>query len=74
MPPRLPALLADPTPAEGRLWLTDAALFDGTGSAPRQAAGVLVSDGRIAAVGSRSDGVPAGAMVLDLAGRTLLPD
>lgn len=73
MPPRLPALLADPTPAEGRLWLTDAALFDGTGSAPRQAAGVLVSDGRIAAVGSASDGVPAGAMVLDLAGRTLLP-
>jgi imidazolonepropionase-like amidohydrolase len=73
VPARLPCLLADPPPARGRLWLTGARLFDGTGAAPREAAAVLVEDGRIAAVGSASDGVPEGAQVLELAGRTLMP-
>ena len=73
MPARLPCLLADPPPARGRLWLTGARLFDGTGAAPREAAAVLVEDGRIAALGSASDGVPEGAQVIELDGRTLLP-
>ena len=30
---RLGALLAAPAPARGRLWLTNARLFDGTGAA-----------------------------------------
>jgi len=73
MPARLPALLADPPSGTGRLWLTGARLFDGTGSPVREHAAVLVEDGRIAAVGSAADGVPEGAAAVDLEGRTLLP-
>jgi len=70
MPPRLPALINDPPPAEGRLWLTNARLLDGTGAAPRDGVSVLVEDGRIA----RIDGeAPEGAATIDLAGRTLMP-
>jgi len=73
MPPRLPCMLADPPPAAGRLWLTGARLFDGTGAAVREGAAVLLEDGRIAAVASAGDGVPDGAQVVELAGRTLMP-
>jgi imidazolonepropionase-like amidohydrolase len=73
VPPRLPALLADPPAGGGRLWLTGGRLFDGTGAAVREDAAVLVQDGRIAAVGASGDGAPEGATVIDLAGRTLLP-
>ena len=73
MPARLPCLLADPPAARGRLWLTGARLIDGTGAAPREGAAVLIEDGRIAAVGVAGDGVPEGARVLELAGRTLMP-
>src|SRR6202020_2268441 len=38
MPPRLPALLAEPPRADGKLWLTGGTLFDGTGSAGRAGA------------------------------------
>ncbi|MDX6466219.1 MAG: hypothetical protein QOI27_1259, partial [Gaiellaceae bacterium] len=50
VPQRLPALIADPPRAEGRLWLTNARLFDGTGAAVRERVSVLVDAGRIAAV------------------------
>lgn len=73
MPPRLPALLADPASAEGMLWLTGGALFDGTGSAPREGVSVLVEHGRIASVGAAGDDPPEGATVVDLAGRMVLP-
>ena len=73
MPPRLPSLLAAPPAAEGRLWLTGARLFDGTDAGVRDAAGVLVEDGRIERVGASSDPIPEGARVIDLAGRTLMP-
>jgi imidazolonepropionase-like amidohydrolase len=73
VPARLPSLLADPPDGGTRLWLTGARLFDGTGAAVREASGVLVQDGRIAAVGHASDGVPDGATVVELDGRTLLP-
>jgi imidazolonepropionase-like amidohydrolase len=70
VPARLPSLLAAPPRAEGRLWLAGARLFDGTGSAPREASVVLIDDGVIARVGGAQ---PEGARVLDLGGRTLMP-
>jgi imidazolonepropionase-like amidohydrolase len=73
VPARLPALLADPPAGSQRLWLTGARLFDGTGSDVREGAAVLVDGGVIAAVGSASDGVPEGAIAVELQGRTLLP-
>jgi imidazolonepropionase-like amidohydrolase len=73
VPQRLPSLLADPRDGAARLWLSGARLFDGTGATVREASGVLVQDGRIAAVGHAADGVPDGASVVELAGRTLLP-
>jgi imidazolonepropionase-like amidohydrolase len=73
VPARLPSLLADPPDGGARLWLRGGRLFDGTGTAVREASGVLVQEGRIAAVGDASDGVPEGASVVELDGRTLLP-
>jgi imidazolonepropionase-like amidohydrolase len=55
------------------MWLTNARLFDATGAPVRPRAGVLVIDGVIARVGAAGDGVPPGAEVVDLAGRTLMP-
>ncbi|HTE59932.1 MAG TPA: amidohydrolase family protein [Solirubrobacteraceae bacterium] len=73
MPPRLPCLLSAPPAAEGRLWLTNATLFDGTGAPAHDAAAVLVEHGRIARVGRAGDPVPDGASEVDLDGRTLMP-
>lgn len=73
MPARLPALLSDPPAGTGRLWLTGARLFDGTAAPVREGAAVLVADGRVEAVGAASDGVPDGAVVVELAGRLLMP-
>jgi imidazolonepropionase-like amidohydrolase len=71
MPQRRPSLLAAPPLATGLLWLTGGRLFDGR--AVREAAGVLVSDGRIKRVGLAGDAAPDGARIVDLAGRTLMP-
>lgn len=65
--------LSDPPCRPGRLWLTNARLFDGTGGPVRPAAGILVEDGVIRLVGRAGDGVPDGADVVDVAGRTVLP-
>ncbi len=73
MPHRDLSLLADPARASGRLWLTNARVFDGTDTPVRELAGVLVTDGVIERVGSAQDAVPEAAQVLDLDGRTLLP-
>ncbi|MGH2895998.1 MAG: amidohydrolase family protein, partial [Solirubrobacteraceae bacterium] len=73
MPHRDPSLLAAPPPAPGRLWLTGARLFDGTGAAARDEAAVLVTDGVIERVGATADPVPDGARVVDLGGRMLMP-
>ena len=51
-PPRMGALLAAPA-ATGRLWLTNARLFDGTGAPARDGAAVLVEDGLIERIGER---------------------
>ncbi len=73
MPHRHPSLLAAPPPAAGRLWLTGARLFDGTGSPVRDGAAVLVTDGMIERVGAAGDAPPEGARVVELDGRMLLP-
>jgi imidazolonepropionase-like amidohydrolase len=73
MPHRHPSLLAAPPAATGRLWLTNARLFDGTGAPVIQDAAVLVTDGTIERVGRASDATPEGARVLDLEGRMLIP-
>ena len=73
MPHRHPSLLAAPAPAAGRLWLTGARLFDGTGSAVRDGAAVLVTDGVIERVGAAGEAPPEGARVVELEGRMLLP-
>jgi imidazolonepropionase-like amidohydrolase len=73
VPPRLPALIADPPRAEGRLWLANARLFDGTGAAVRERVSVLVEDGRIASVTEGAEAAPEGSVSVDLEGRTLMP-
>ena len=70
---RFPALIAAPAPAQGRLWLTGARLFDGTGAAVREGAAVLVEDGIIRHVGDASQPCPEDARQLDVEQRTLMP-
>jgi len=52
---------------------TNANLFDGVGPALRAGAQVLVADGLIQAVSERAIAPPAGAEVIDIGGRTLMP-
>ncbi len=73
MPHRHPSLIAAPPPAAGRLWLTGARLWDGTGAPVCENAAVLVTDGVIERVGSGADAAPEGARTLDLGGRMLIP-
>ena len=73
MPHRFPALIADPPRGEGRLWLTGARVFDGTGGPVRDGMAVLVEDGVIRRVGSASEPAPEGARLVDLRQRTLMP-
>jgi len=70
---RFPALIADPPAAPGRLWLTGARLFDGTGSAVRDGAAVLIEDGVIRRIGAASEPCPRGARLLDAGQRVLMP-
>jgi imidazolonepropionase-like amidohydrolase len=70
---RFPALIAAPAAAQGRLWLTGARLFDGTGAPVRESAAVLVEDGVIRHVGDASQPCPDGARQLDVGQRTLMP-
>ncbi len=54
--------------------LTHARVIDGTGAPPSDDQTIIVRDGRIAALGSsRSVAVPAGAQILDLTGKTVIP-
>jgi imidazolonepropionase-like amidohydrolase len=59
--------------APAPVYLTNARVVDATGASPREAAAVLLEQGRIARVGAASDAAPEGATVVDLGGRTLLP-
>ena len=61
-------------PAGGVVALTGARLIDGTGRAPLEQATVLISNGRVEAVGAPSAvTVPAGATRVELAGKTIIP-
>jgi imidazolonepropionase-like amidohydrolase len=73
VPHRHPSLLAAPPAAPGRLWVTNARLFDGTGAPVREHAAVLVCDGVIERVGDAGDAPPEDTRVIDIAGRTLMP-
>lgn len=54
--------------------ITGATLIDGTGAPARHGVTVLVSGGRIAAVGPRAEvPIPAGTTVIDGTGKTVLP-
>jgi imidazolonepropionase-like amidohydrolase len=72
VPARKPALIADPPPGEGRLWLGNARLFDGTGTV-RQRVSVLVEAGRVAALEEAGETPPDGVAAVDVGGRTILP-
>ena len=59
-------------PAGGVVALTGARVIDGTGKAPIDRATIVIADGRIQAVGANV-AVPAGAMRIDMSGKTILP-
>jgi imidazolonepropionase-like amidohydrolase len=66
-------LIAAPAAASGRLWLTGARLFDGTGAPLRDNAAILVQDGVIGRVGDAREPCPDGARRLDVGQRVLMP-
>ena len=54
--------------------LTHVRVIDGTGAAPRTDQTLVIVDGKIAAMGdAATTKIPAGAKVLDLTGRTVIP-
>ena len=70
---RFPALIAAPAPAEGRLWLTGARLFDGTEAALRENTAILVEGGVIRRVADDRERCPEGARQVDVGRRVLMP-
>ena len=65
-----PPLMVEP----GGLALVGAQLIDGSGTAPVQDSVVVIRDGRIEHAGSRdTTEVPAGAEVIDVSGKTIMP-
>ncbi|MGO9193921.1 MAG: hypothetical protein ACLP8X_36460, partial [Streptosporangiaceae bacterium] len=70
---RFPALIAAPAPVQGRLWLTGARLFDGTGAPPRENTAILVEDGVIRRVADDRETCPDGARPVDAGQRVLMP-
>jgi imidazolonepropionase-like amidohydrolase len=62
------------TPAGGTVAFTGARVIDGTGKAPLEQGTIVVTNGRITAVGpSASVTVPAGATRIDSTGKTIIP-
>ncbi len=70
---RFPALIAAPAAAQGRLWLTRARLFDGTGAPLRDNTAILVEDGIIRRVTDAREPCPDGARLVDVGERVLMP-
>ncbi|MEI9993278.1 MAG: amidohydrolase family protein [Rhizomicrobium sp.] len=74
--PAAPPAKSDITPFvaydQPLLAFTHAEIVDGTGARPRYDQTLVVKDGRIAAIGPRTP-VPAGATVIDMHGKALLP-
>jgi len=68
------AAIAVPAAAQQSTLITGATIIDGNGGAPIQDGAVLVTDGRIAAVGRRGDVPhPAGAREINGAGKFVIP-
>ena len=70
---RLPAFLADPIRTDRAYAVVGISLFDGTSAPVRADATVIVESGRISGVGTRADGTPDGATVIDGSGMMLMP-
>jgi imidazolonepropionase-like amidohydrolase len=70
---RFPALIAAPAAEPGRLWLTGARLFDGTGAPLRDQTAILVEDGIIRRVADARERCPDGAQLVDVGRRVLMP-
>lgn len=61
-------------PAPGVIAFTGARVIDGTGNAPIEQATIVVTNGRITAIGpSATVMAPAGATVVNVAGKTIIP-
>jgi imidazolonepropionase-like amidohydrolase len=73
IPFTLPCLLADPPPADGATVLSNARLFDGTGTPVREDMTVILDGGRIESVSRSPVDHPGDARIIDLAGRFLMP-
>jgi imidazolonepropionase-like amidohydrolase len=74
-PPAPPGPAAQPfvkVPA-GRLLLTHLRIVDGSGSPAQADRAILIDGGKITAILAAGDPSPAGATVIDLSGRTVLP-
>lgn len=69
----LPCLLADSEPTPGTTVLTNARLFDGTGSAVEDGVSVVIADGFIESVEMGPVETRGDARVVDLEGRFLMP-
>lgn len=70
------ATLAPPPPSaqNGTIAFTNARIIDGTGRAPIERGTLVVSGGRITAVGpAASTTIPAGAQRIDASGKTIVP-
>ena len=68
------AIASAQIPAPGVIAFTGARVIDGSGGAPIEQATIVVTNGRITAVGpSASVMPPAGAAVINVAGKTIIP-
>ena len=56
----------------GTLALTGARVINGTGAQPLEQATIVISNGRIEAVGTKVK-IPAGATRIDMSGKTIMP-
>ena len=69
-----PPSLAQAPPAGGTVAFTNVRIIDGTGRAPIERGTLVVSGGRVTAVGpAASTAIPAGAQRIDATGKTIVP-
>ena len=72
--PVAPAVRSFVTVDTNVLALTNVRVIDGTGAVPMEGQTLIVRDGRIAAIGAfGAVPIPAGAQVMDLAGKSIMP-
>ena len=72
--PVAPAVRSFVTVDTNVLALTNVRVIDGTGAVPMEGQTLIVRDGRIAAIGAfGAVPIPAGAQVMDLAGKSIIP-